>query len=337
LPQPYPYATSRSTVALVHGDNRRKNIHDALLAIDEQIKPNLKRKKYVVIKVNGVSGERQIACTHADAMHGVLDYLGPRFNGPVVIAESSAGETWEAYEAFGYRKVADEHRSQKVSLVDLNEEARYEVVSVLDYDLHVIPLRLAARLLDPDAYVICCAVMKTHNVAVATLSVKNMVLGGALHQAPKETPRWSDKRKYHVGIRQFQVNIMLTAQKLRPNWGVTVLDGFEGMGAGWPYPALPVDQRIAIASTDYIAADRVAVEAMGINSDWVGHLIYCYQAGLGQYDLDKIDVRGAKIADVRQEYPLHPDTERELQWMGPMNELPPSLGLQIRDEAVRAC
>jgi uncharacterized protein (DUF362 family) len=179
--------------------------------------------------------------------------------------------------------------------------------------------------------------MKTHNVAVATLSVKNMVLGGALHQAPKETPRWSDKRKYHVGIRQFQVNIMLTAQKLRPNWGVTVLDGFEGMGAGWPYPALPVDQRIAIASTDYIAADRVAVEAMGINSDWVGHLIYCYQAGLGQYDLDKIDVRGAKIADVRQEYPLHPDTERELQWMGPMNELPPSLGLQIRDEAVRAC
>ena len=66
------------------------------------------------------------------------------------------------------------------------------------------------------------------------------------------------------------------------------------MGAGWPYEPAAVNQRIAIASTDYIAADRVAVEAMGINSDWVGHLIYCYQAGLGQYDLNKIDVRGPR-------------------------------------------
>lgn len=103
LPQPYPYSAARSAVALIKGDDRRKNVHDALVAIDEQIKPNLGRKRYVVIKINGVSPERQIACTHADVLHGVLDYLGPRFKGPVVIAESSARETREAYEAFGYR------------------------------------------------------------------------------------------------------------------------------------------------------------------------------------------------------------------------------------------
>jgi len=33
-----------------------------------------------------------------------------------------------------------------------------------------------------------------------------------------------------------------------------------------------------------------------------------------------------KIADVRRTYRLHPDGDRENQWMGPMEELPPGLG-----------
>jgi hypothetical protein len=65
---------------------------------------------------------------------------------------------------------------------------------------------------------------------------------------------------------------------------------------------------------------------MGINPDWVGYLRYCAQAGLGQYDLTKIDVAGTSIASVARKYKLHPDIDRELKWMGPMKELPPSLG-----------
>jgi uncharacterized protein (DUF362 family) len=87
-----------------------------------------------------------------------------------------------------------------------------------------------------------------------------------------------------------------------------------------------VPSHIAIASTDYIAADRVGLEAMGINPDWVGYLRYCAQAGLGQYDLANIHVIGSTIASVAKKYGLHPDIDRELQWMGPMNELPPLLG-----------
>jgi uncharacterized protein (DUF362 family) len=168
--------------------------------------------------------------------------------------------------------------------------------------------------------------MKTHNAQLATLSVKNMVLGSPISAAPKEMPRWSDKRKLHVGIRMMQVNMMLVAQKLRPCWGAAVVDAFEGMEGNGPHSGTPVPHRIAIASTDYIAADRVGVEAMGIDPSWVGHLVYCYQAGLGQYDLDKIDVRGVKVADVKRTYLLHRDVDREKQWMGPMEELPVKLG-----------
>jgi len=153
-----------------------------------------------------------------------------------------------------------------------------------------------------------------------------MTLGAPLHQAPKETKRWNDKRHYHGGVRQTHYDILLTAQKMRPYWGATVIDGFEGMEGNGPASGTPVESRIAIASTDYIAADRVGVETMGVDPSWVGCLVYCGQYGLGQYDLSKIDVLGPELATVKKKYVLHRDIERQLQWMGPMTELPPKLG-----------
>ena len=314
-----------SKVALVQGDIRRTNVYQALVGIDDQVLPDLKRKKYVVIKPNCVSSRNQLASAHVDALAGILDYLEPRFHGPVIIAESSADDTLEAFENFKYPELAKERSAQKVSLVDLNREGKFETIPLIDFDLHVTPVRLAARLLDPDAYVISSAMLKTHNTVVTTMSIKNMVLGAPLISAPGEPP-WNDKRKYHVGIRQTHYNMLLTAQKLQPNWGAAVIDGFEGMEGEGPSNGTPVPSHIAIASTDYLAADRVGIEIMGINPDWVGYLRYCAQAGLGQYDLARIQVTGATIASVAKKYKLHPDIDRELKWMGPMKELPPSLG-----------
>ena len=316
----------RSTVALIHGEDRRKNVYESLVAIDDLIRPRLKNKKYVVIKPNNVSTVNPLAATHADALRGMLDYLDGRFKGPVVIAESSAGNTPEGFENFKYNVVASEHRSQKVSLIDLNTEGKYEVFPVLDANLHPAPVRLAARLLDPEAFVLCAACMKTHNVVISTLSVKNMCLGAPLRSAPKEKARWNDKRQYHGGVRQTHYDIMLTAQKLAPFWGATVIDGYEGMEGNGPGSGTPVPSRVAIASTDYIAADRVGVEAMGVNPNWIGYLKFCNQAGIGQYDLEKIDIRGEKVAAIKKEYRLHRDIERELRWMGSMDEVPEKLG-----------
>ena len=189
-----------------------------------------------------------------------------------------------------------------------------------------MPVRLAARLLDPEAYVICSAILKTHNVVVATLSVKNMTLGAPLHSARKAPQRWNDKRLYHGGVRQTHVDIMLTAQRLRPCWGATVLDGHEGMEGNGPGNGTLVPSRLAIASTDYIAADRVGIAAMGIDPSWVGYLSFCAQCGLGQYDLDRIDIRGTKLEDVVRKYRMSDAIQRQLRWLGPMKEVPERLG-----------
>jgi len=310
-----------SQVSIVHGEDRRKNALAALTAIDDQILPVLRRKKTVIIKPNIVNTVNQLASTHADALRGIMDYLAPRFRGPIVIAEAAADDTLEGYENFHYTRLPGEYRDKQLSLVDLNREGKYEVIPLIDYDLHITPARLAARLLDPDAFVICSAMLKTHDTAVATLSVKNLVLGAPLHSTPGEKS-WNDKRKYHVGVRQTHYNMLLTAQKLQPHWGATLIDGFEGMEGDGPNSGNPVASRIAIASTDYIAADRVGLEAMSVDASWVGYLVYSGQVGLGNYDMKKIHMRGAALEAVRKKYRLHPDIDQELQWMGPMEDLP---------------
>src|ERR1035441_9551765 len=70
---------TRSTVAIVKGEVRRKMVADALNAIDHQIRPVIQRKKYAIIKVNNVSTANQLAATHADTIWGILDYLQPKY------------------------------------------------------------------------------------------------------------------------------------------------------------------------------------------------------------------------------------------------------------------
>lgn len=309
----------RSAVALLKGEDRRKNVHDALVAIDDQIRPALKRKKYVLIKPNGVAVRNQLGSTHADALRGILDYLEPRWKGPVVIAESSRDDTWDAYRNFGFTKAITEYRRLQPKLVDLNEEGRYELFELIDANLHQMQVRLAARLFDADAFILGSAMLKAHDAVVATLSVKNMALAAPLHSTKKDPEKFHDKTRYHCGYRQMHFNILLTAKKMRPFWGATVIDGFEGMEGNGPLAGTPVPSRVAIASTDFVAADRVGVEVMGVNPAWVGYLNNCGQAGLGNFDLARIDLRGGvRIEDVRRVYKLHSRIERQLEWMGPL-------------------
>ena len=55
MPLPLPVVTpaaTRSVVSLVRGEDRRKNVYESLMAIDRELAPALKRKKYVLIKPN---------------------------------------------------------------------------------------------------------------------------------------------------------------------------------------------------------------------------------------------------------------------------------------------
>src|SRR5215470_12369242 len=96
-PESFPGSDQRATVAIQQGSDRRKNLYQSLKAIDKDLRAKMKGKKYVVIKPNFVNTVNQLAASHADCMRGILDYLAESFKGPVMIAESSAGDTKQGY------------------------------------------------------------------------------------------------------------------------------------------------------------------------------------------------------------------------------------------------
>ncbi|MFC1693065.1 hypothetical protein ACFL1R_06135, partial [Candidatus Latescibacterota bacterium] len=61
----------------------------------------------------------------------------------------------------------------------------------------------------------------------------------------------------------------------------------------------------AIASTDFIAADRIGCQTMGVDFSDVGYLTYCANAGIGQGDLSKIKIIGRDPAGYVKKYRMH--------------------------------
>jgi uncharacterized protein (DUF362 family) len=156
------------------------------------------------------------------------------------------------------------------------------------------------------------------------MSVKNMVIGSPLHSVAGETPVWHDKHLFHAeggrrgNYHAMNYNMAIAAKKLSTNWGAALIDGFEGMEGNGPSGGTPVPMHVAIASPDYIAADSVALETMGIPAHAVGYLQYAAQIGTGQFDLAKIDIRGERPESVRRVFKLHDQIQQELDWLREM-------------------
>jgi uncharacterized protein (DUF362 family) len=110
-------------------------------------------------------------------------------------------------------------------------------------------------------------------------------------------------------------NLATVAKRLSTAWGCALIDGFEGMEGNGPSSGTAVPVHVALASPDLMAADRVGLEVMGIPHHAVGYLQYAAQLGVGQFDLDKIDIRGEKLEAVQHKFKLHDSVQQQLDWL----------------------
>jgi uncharacterized protein (DUF362 family) len=314
-----PPATALTKVGLTTGDSRADLAFRALQPFGKEIAQAIGKRR-VIIKPNNVGIDNQLCATHAETIEGILEFLKSiqRLD-HVVIAESAAnGPTLDGFSNYGYTKLTARY---PVKLMDLDQES-VELLHVFDEkDFRPHPVRMSRVLLDPNTYLISAARMKTHDRVVATLSLKNIVVGAPVKDLGF---RWgggkpgarNDKPLIHgSGFRGINYNLFAVAQRLHPH--LAVIDGFQGMEGNGPVGGTPVDHRVCVASPDWLAADRVAVELMGIDYAKVGYLNFCANAGLGQGDLGKIEIVGPKVADHVKRYKLSDNIDKQLVWMQP--------------------
>jgi uncharacterized protein (DUF362 family) len=333
----------RSRVALVQGESRYGNVAAALEAISGQV--SLAGVRRVLIKPNFVSTTDQIASTHVDAVRAVVEFVRAHYSGSIVVGEGAAvSPTWDGFRNFGYESLVDGYG---VELVDLNAG---DTVPVQIFTRRFRPktVCLARAAAEDGVYRISVGIPKTHDCVIATLAIKNMVMGalvnpkavkqgggapGGMRWAARLIPKavwrsqlaeWakgvllggsngSSKMAMHQGFRAINLNLALVAARVWPH--LAVIDGWEGMEGDGPGAGDPVDWRVVLASTDSLAADVLTAHLMGFDPARVGYLQYCQQMRLGVGALDQIEVVGNIAPEqVRRSFKPHPTYQRQLQW-----------------------
>jgi uncharacterized protein (DUF362 family) len=123
----------------------------------------------------------------------------------------------------------------------------------------------------------------------------------------------SDKTAMHQGYPAINLNLYALAKYIPPH--LSIIDGFLGMEGPGPSDGEPVKLGVAIASTDFLAADTVAAKVMGYDIDEIGYLYYCQLKGLGVGDLEKIEIVGnTRLEDCIRPFRAHPAYRQQLRW-----------------------
>lgn len=312
-------------VALAQGEPRYEIVSQALALIADQI--SFDDVHHVVVKPNLVS-RRQLSATHTDGMRAVLDFVRARYSGQLTIAEGAALEnTHGSFRYFGYDALASDYDAD---LVDLNAD---DVIPVQVYDRRMEPttLHLARTVVESDLR-ISVGPPKTHDAAIITCSIKNMVMGTLVnrmavtkHRASadgQEGPRFSliplldrlvpyrwrfspiahnvmariaqSASSDKFAMHQGYATINLNLANLAP-WvwpQLSVVDGYQAMEGAGPTRGDPVDWRVALAGTDALAVDSLTASLMGFDPHEIGYLSYCHQMGLGEGDVGAIETIG---------------------------------------------
>jgi len=324
---PYP------SVSLTTGNDRADMAFRALHPFAKEIRQAIGNRR-IILKPNNVLIYVPLACTHADTLEGILEFLKSinKLNN-VIIAESSAsGSTLEGFDNYGYNSLLSKY---PVKLVDLDSEA-FQILYVTDEkDFRPHAVKVSSLILDHRLnYIVSVGRMKTHNTVGASLSLKNIVLGSPIKDhgftlynedkrfstlaTPSQPGSVSYKRLLHGnGFHAVNFNIAMLARQLYPD--LAVIDGYEGMEGNGPTLGTPVDHRICVASQDWLAADRVGIELMGIDFARIGYLNFCSTMGLGTTDLQKINITGESLKDHIINYRLPDNIERQGAWEEPLS------------------
>lgn len=237
------------------------------------LKPNL-----VDIPLTRESG----AVTHPYICRAVAEMVKERGALPVIADSSGIGADTEAVIDFmGY----DELRREGFTVLDLKGDSITRIINPCAGVLQEMLVYDTALQAD---YIINLPVLKTHDQAEVTLSLKN--LKGLLADCSK-------KAMHRKGLFQ---GIPEIAQFFGPCF--TVLDGIyaqEGIG---PVFGDPVEMDLIMAGRDMVALDTIAGLIMGYSPAECPVSVAAGKMGLGEADPSQIEVRGLPWTSVKRPF-----------------------------------
>ncbi|MEA1944991.1 MAG: DUF362 domain-containing protein [Euryarchaeota archaeon] len=319
-----------STVALVTGESRTENIINVLELVKDEI--NLEERREILIKPNLTAIDNKYANTDVETVAAIIEFLDA-YDVNITVGEGSGSAffsgttTWDVFRRYGYMELVE--RYPNVSLMDFDESGGERV----RIPVETIPGKDVINVLKPKwDYIISVAIPKTHDYAIVTMGMKNMMGMVAapdrikIHGLPSQsgivsawryipermrhmiTSLFRDRGVYRQNVKQIHRNLCSLFRYVCPD--LVVIDGFFGMEGDGPINGKAVKTKIAIASTDPVKADALCAAIMGFDPHEIGYLVYSSQIGLGS-----LDYQDGFIGDmVQHHYIPHRDYNIQKDW-----------------------
>ena len=240
----------------------------------------------VLIKPNvcGTFPKESGKVTDPDVVYAVVKSALSAGAAEVWIAESSivGYDTEEAFDVAGYGIFRD---MERVSLIDLKKEGARAVASPKTEGME--NLHIFERVFFADT-IINVAKAKTINSTPISMGMKN--LKGIVRDDCKRQCHYSDLNAAIVEInRNIKSNLI-------------IIDGITGSSL---YE--PIEHGVLIAGEDIVAVDTVGALCVGADPETVKYLCLAAREGFGVIELDKIEIIGDRIEDVRKGYRIGQD------------------------------
>lgn len=296
-------------VVLVQTDHRRKGIYNAVDELGTAFVTAVKAAKKILIKVNLVHHEHQLASTHVDAVRGLLDVIRMHSRADVFVGDASYHGTKAAFRNFGYERLPDEY--EHTLLVDLNDDEGVPGYTIRADGSHN-DIKRSKLAVDADLR-ISLTQMKTHRDVGVSLSVKNWTVGTWV-VPPRNSAHgrvWARWPWLHEeGVTAHHASIAALHEQVPCH--VAIVDGVMAMEGDGPTRGVPVPMHVVLAGMDAVAVDAVGATLMGFDPSDIGYLVKCAEAGLGVIDMAKIDAPPLQIEQLRRTFLRPPELAEKL-------------------------
>ncbi len=193
------------------------------------------------------------------------------------------GRAKPAFDASGMEKAARLGGVDKVIYFDETDVVEMDIPGAKVFKKAAV----FKPLLDADV-VINLPKMKVHLAGTVTLGLKNW--NGII---PNYHPDAQQQGAHRIELGQKMADLYRVRKA-----DLTIYDAIIGMEGQGPHAGTPIEMNLILAAEDTVAGDAVASKIMGFDPIEIPAVRCAATDGLGEMDIDKIDVVGETIASV---------------------------------------
>jgi len=248
----------------------------------------IKAGQKVLLKVNMLNADppEKAVTTHPALLRAVIKAV-KEVKGEVLVGEASGiayKDIEKAWQITGLKKAAQEEGAKVIN---------FHQIEKIDnsHNKKVPTLHLAREVLESDV-VISLPKLKTHNFTLFTGAIKNLygcIPGFHKKELHRLAPRPEDFARLMIDI--FSV--------IKPD--LAIMDGIVGMEGDGPAAGSPRQIGVILASQDLVALDAVASYIIGYAPFDVDITRIATERGLGEGNLEKIEIKGASLEKIKIE------------------------------------